>query len=80
MSTMKSTLAATLLTVVFAVPALGGNIGSPGGTPTPPPPPPPLTESGNIGSPGLPAPVDANSVPLSSQVLVDILTGLLFLL
>jgi hypothetical protein len=79
MSKMKSTLAATLLTLVFAVPALGGNIGSPGGTPTPPPPPP-LTESGNIGSPGSPDPVGANSAPLSSKLLVDILTGLLYLI
>ena len=62
MSKMKSTLAATLLTLVLAVPALAGNIGSPGGTPPPPAPPPTsrmrkhrfawLTSAGELGSPG----------------------------
>lgn len=40
MSKMKPTMAATLLTLVLAIPVLAGNIGSPGGTPPPPPPPP----------------------------------------
>ena len=52
MSRTNSTLAATLLTLVLAVPGLAGNIGSPGGSP---PPPPPIPEA-NVGSPGLLAP------------------------
>ena len=67
MSKMKSTLAATLLALVFAFPALAGSIGSPGGSPPPPPPPPTVEEGGSIGSPG-------------SPVLVDILLALLGLL
>jgi hypothetical protein len=54
MSKIKSNLAATVLTLLLTVPALAGNIGSPGCTE--PPPPPPSTTSGNIGSPGSPAP------------------------
>jgi len=50
MSKMKSTVAAAFLTLVLAVPALAGNIGSPGYVPPPPPP------NGNIGSPGSPVP------------------------
>jgi hypothetical protein len=38
MSKMKSKLAATFLTLVLTVPAVAGNIGTPGGTPPPPPP------------------------------------------
>lgn len=49
MSKMKSTLATTFLTLVLTVPALAGNIGSPGVNEPPPPPPAAL---GNIGSPG----------------------------
>lgn len=48
MSKMKSTLAATFLTLVLTIPALAGVIGSPGGTPPPPPPP---DTSGNISTP-----------------------------
>ena len=54
MSKIKSTVAATFLTVVLAVPALAGNIGSPGYVPPPPPPSEPTC--GNIGSPGSPVP------------------------
>ncbi|HET6645693.1 MAG TPA: hypothetical protein VFP47_16640 [Pyrinomonadaceae bacterium] len=61
MSKIKATLAATLLTVVLTVPALAGNIGSPGATPPPPPPPaieettglPGGLDSGNLCSPEL---------------------------
>jgi hypothetical protein len=74
MSKMKSTLAATLLTLVFAFPTLGGNIGSPGSTP---PPPPPSSEEG--GNPGAEAPADMSSAALSSPVIVDILIALLSL-
>ena len=48
MSKIKTTLAATFLTVVLTVPALAGNIGSPGATP--PPPQPPAVET--TGLPG----------------------------
>lgn len=74
MSNMKSTLAATFLTLVLTVPAWGGNIGSPGATP----PPPTTSESisssdstacGNIGSPGL-----------TSSALVDILITVVFVI
>ena len=76
MSKMKSTLAATFLTVILAVPALGGVIGSPGGSP--PPPPPPVADattsagpaiSGEMGTPGL-----------VSRSLVDILMAVLSLI
>jgi hypothetical protein len=76
MSKLKSTLTATFLTLVLAVPALAGNIGTPGYTP--PPPPPPATEitssptssaCGEMGTPGL-----------SSTVLVDILMAVLSLM
>lgn len=61
MSKLKTTLAATFLTVVLTVPALAGNIGSPGGTVPPPPPPAPEEttglpdgpDSGNLCSPDL---------------------------
>ena len=60
MSKIKTTLAATFLTVVLTVPALAGNIGSPGATPPPPQPPavettglPGEPDSGNLCSPGL---------------------------
>jgi len=51
MSKLKSTLAATILTLVLTVPAIAEDIG---GTeiPDPPPPPPPVT--GQIGTPGCP--------------------------
>lgn len=49
MSKMKSTLAATFLTLILIVPALAGQIGTPGLT-IPPPPPPDAT--GQIGTPG----------------------------
>ncbi len=49
MSKMKSTLAATFLSLILTVPALAGVIGTPGATPPPPPPP---TAPGNISSPG----------------------------
>jgi len=49
MSKMKSTLAATFLTLVLAVPALAGNIGTPGATPPPPPPPPECETISPIG-------------------------------
>ena len=68
MSKIKSNLAATLLTLVLTVPALAGNIGSPGCT-EPPPPPPSSTTSGNIGSPGSPA-----------HALVDLLIAVLSLI
>ena len=70
MSKMKSNLAATLLTLVFAVPGLAGNIGSPGSSP--PPPPPPTT---SVATPG-----DMDSQLLNSPELVDILLSMLWLL
>ncbi|CAN5789185.1 hypothetical protein BH18ACI4_BH18ACI4_15100 [soil metagenome] len=72
MSKMKSTLAATVLTVVLAVPALASDIDTPGGTP---PPPPPTTTSGNIGSPGVSAPGN-----IGSPGLFDILIAVLSLI
>jgi len=77
MSKIKSTLAATLLALVFAFPAAAGNIGSP--AEFPPPPPPPANEGGNIGSPASPVPGDVSSAGLSSPVLVDILIAVLSL-
>jgi hypothetical protein len=71
---VKSTLAATLLTLVFAVPSLGGNIGSPGGTPPPP------TTVGNIGSPGSSMSTDISSAELDSSELVNILIAMLSLI
>jgi hypothetical protein len=75
MSKMKSTLAATLLTLVFAFPTVGGIINSPGSTP--PPPPPTSTQDGGTGSPGSQLSNDLNSDDLSSAVIVDILTAVL---
>lgn len=49
MNKLKSTLAATLLSLALTITASAGNISSPGVTD--PPPPPPAT-SGNISSPG----------------------------
>ena len=69
MSKMKSTLAATFLTLVLTVPAFPGNIETSGGTP--PPPPPPTVESGNNPPPD---PSGLNST------LVDILLAVLRLL
>ncbi|MCM3902095.1 MAG: hypothetical protein ND866_10345 [Pyrinomonadaceae bacterium] len=77
MSRMKSTLAATLLTLVLAVPALAGNIGSPGGTPPPPAPPP--STCGNIGSPGSAALGNLVS-PGLNPTLVEILLAVLSLI
>jgi hypothetical protein len=59
MSKIKTTLATTFLTVVLTVPALAGNIGSPGAIPPPPPQPAPEetiglpdgADSGNLCSP-----------------------------
>jgi hypothetical protein len=75
MSKMKSTLAAMSLTLVLAVPALAGNIGTPGGTPPPPPPP---TVNGNIGTPGAippppPEPTSEGPCTPGSELLIDIL-------
>ena len=61
MSKIKTTLAATFLTVVLTVPALAGNIGSPGAVPPPPPQPAPEEtiglpvgpDSGNLCTPEL---------------------------
>jgi hypothetical protein len=75
MSKTKSTLAATLLTLVLAVPSLAGVIGSPASTP--PPPPPTVEGSGITGSSGLQAP--QSSPELSSQMLIDILIAALSL-
>ncbi len=85
MSKMKSTLAATLLTLVFAFPSMGGNIGSPGGTPPPPPPPTTTIEGGTNGLPGSPVPaggvpVGQNPAGVSAPTLVDILMAVLSLL
>jgi hypothetical protein len=81
MSKMKSPLAAILLTLVFAFPTVGGNIGSPGGSGPPPPPP---TSDGELGSTGQPQPIDlaGNAGPqgLSSPLIVDILMALLSVL
>jgi hypothetical protein len=81
MSKMKSTLGASFLTLVLTVPALAGNIGSPGGTPPPPPPPPPAlsTTCGNSGSPGSSAQANPGSPELQSA-LVDLLLTVLFLI
>jgi hypothetical protein len=53
MSNMKSKLAATLLTLILTVPALAGNIGTPGCTPPPPPPPPACVSDVSASLPGL---------------------------
>lgn len=66
---IKTTLAATFLTVVLTVPALAGNIGSPGATP--PPPPPPAVEE-PIGLPGGP-----DSGDLCSPELINLLITVL---
>ena len=77
MSKTKSTLAATFLTLVLAVPSLAGIIGTPTNS-DPPPPPPPLIEGG-ANTTGLPqAQVPGNAEP-SSQMLVDILLAVLSL-
>ena len=77
MSKMKSTLAATLLTLVFAFPTVGGNIGSPGGSP---PPPPPTSDGGELGSQAQPQPLDVSGNTLSSPMVVDLLIALLSLI
>lgn len=80
MSRIKSTLGATFLTLILAVPALAGNIGTPGGTPPPPPPP---TTSGNIGTPGgipPPPPPPTTSGIISTPGLIDILIAMLSLI
>lgn len=51
MKKLKSTLAATLLSLALTITASAGNISSPGVTDPPPPPP---NEEGNISSPGSP--------------------------
>jgi hypothetical protein len=76
MSKLKSTLAATFLTLVLAVPALAGNIGTPGSTPPPPPPDPCET----IDSTGSSAPGDEGSLELISSELVDVLIAVLSLI
>ncbi|MFN2510378.1 MAG: hypothetical protein ABR568_02910 [Pyrinomonadaceae bacterium] len=76
MSKMKSTLAATFLTLVLAFPSLGGVIGSPGGTP-PPPPPPPITETNSAGSV---LPGETGTPGLVTSSLVDILMAVLSLI
>jgi hypothetical protein len=76
MTKMKSTLTATFLTLVLAVPALAGNIGTPGGTP--PPPPPPACEETN--SPSSPASGEMGTLRLSSPTLIDILIAVLSLI
>ena len=73
MSKMKSTLAATFLTLVLTVPALAGQIGTPGATP--PPPPPPATETCSAGSL---VPGETDTPGLVS--LVDILMAVLSLI
>ena len=69
MSKIKTTLATTFLTVVLTVPALAGNIGSPGATP--PPPPPPAVEQ-TTGVPGEP-----DSGDLCSPELINLLIAVL---
>ncbi|MCM3873889.1 MAG: hypothetical protein ND895_24635 [Pyrinomonadaceae bacterium] len=78
MSKMKSTLAATVLTLVLAVPTFAGVIQTPGGTP--PPPPPPTTEEEG-GTPGTPSSQSAQALnsDLSSEMLIDILIAVLSL-
>jgi hypothetical protein len=72
MSKMKPTLAATFLTLILTVPALAGQIGSPGYTPPPPPPPEPaLCESSSS---------DMDSTALISTELFDILVAVLSLI
>jgi hypothetical protein len=74
MSKMKSTLAVTLLTLVFALPGLGGNAGTPGGTPPPPPPP----VEGSEGSPTSQGPGNMDPIgAISPLTLVDILLAVL---
>jgi hypothetical protein len=77
MTKMKSTLTATFLTLVLAVPALAGNIGTPGGTPPPPPPPPACEET---SSPSSPAFGGMDTLGLSSPELIDILIAVLSLI
>lgn len=77
MSKIKSIPAAILLTLVLAVPALAGNIGSPGSIQ--PPPLPPLPASENIGSPGSPLPWNIDIPGTSSPGLVDLLIAVLSL-
>jgi hypothetical protein len=76
MTKMKSTLTATFLTLVLAVPALAGNIGTPGGTP--PPPPPPACEE--TTSPSSPTFGGMDTLGLSSPGLIDILMAVLSLI
>lgn len=73
MSKMKSTLAATFLSLVLAVPALGGVIGSPGYVP---PPPPPAEEATCDSS----SPDSSEPVGLISPELIDVLIALLYLI
>jgi hypothetical protein len=56
MKKLKSTLAATLLSLALTITASAGNISSPGVTD--PPPPPPSSAEGNISSPGSPVLVE----------------------
>lgn len=74
MTKMKSTLTATFLTLVLAVPALAGNIGTPGYVPPPPPPPDPCETSSS------PAPGGTGSLELSSSELIEILIAVLSLI
>lgn len=77
MSKMNSTLAATFLSLVLAVPALGGVIGSPGYVP---PPPPPAEEATCENSSSPDSSADMDSTELISPELVDVLIALLFLI
>jgi hypothetical protein len=72
MSKMKSTLAATLLTLVLAVPAFSGNIDTPSGS-TPPPPPPPVAEI-SASVPNSSVPGDASGL---GTTIVDVLLAVL---
>jgi hypothetical protein len=75
MSKMKSTLAATFLTLVLTVPALAGQIGSPGATPPPPPASDSCETIDSTGSTG-----DMESSGLISPEFVDILLAVLSLI
>ena len=75
MSRMKSKLAATLLTLAFAMPVSAGNIGSPGGST--PPPPPPLPE-GTVVNASAQTPEALGSLGLESS-LIDILLAVISL-
>jgi hypothetical protein len=75
MTKMKSTLAATFLTAVLSLPAMAGNIGTPGYTPPPPPP----ASCQTVDSTSSPATEDMDFLELSSAGLVDILIAVLSL-